>query len=402
MTAWFHRFRSTRELKSALDEIGCDPGALPYFDDRRQEAALRISSVDARAANVMKQEMLSRGGDVAVHRRAIDHGVSRCGCMIFGSLRQMGYLADKLRSMPYWGLDGIRQEIINALLGAAKKRHVLALPGGRTLELGEKPALMAIINLTGDSFFSGSRASCTSECLKKAEAAMEEGADMLDLGAESTRPGSLPADLKTEKERLLPAIEAIRREFPEVPISVDTTKAPAARASVEAGADMINDISGLGFDKSMAETAADLGVPLILMHIKGVPRTMQEDPHYDCLPGEICGYFEERIDLAVKAGIKREQIILDPGIGFGKTEEHNFTLLAHGEFFRSLGLPVLMGHSRKSFLRSVPGQGDPAMRLEGTLAVTALLAWQGADIVRVHDVGPNKKVMDTVEALSRP
>ena len=398
MTSWFHRFYSTEELKNTLKEIGCDMGALPYFEDRRQVTALRIADVDTRAANALKQEMLSRGGDVAVHRHAIDRGVERCDCLIFGTKKQLRHLTEKLSAMPYWGLSDVKQEIEGAMAGLSRKRHILNLPGGRALELGKKTKLMAIVNLTEDSFFAGSRSSST-DCLKKVETMIDQGADILDLGAESTRPGSNPVDCETEISRLVPAIEAIRREYPAIPISVDTTKSSVAKACMGSGADIINDISGLGFDQELPEAVAKAGAPLVIMHIKGVPRTMQESPHYDCLPGEICRYFEERIDLAVKAGIPRDQIVLDPGIGFGKTTEHNLTLLGHNEFFRSLGLPLLIGHSRKSVFGAVLGESDPANRLEATLAATALCVWQDVEIVRVHDVRENRQAIDTIWAL---
>lgn len=398
MTSWFHRFYSTEELKNTLEEMGCDMGALPYFEDRRQVTALRIADVDTRAANALKQEMLSRGGDVAVHRHAIDRGVERCDCLIFGTKKQIRHLTEKLSAMPYWGLSDVKQEIEGAMAGLSRKRHILNLPGGRALELGKKTKLMAIVNLTEDSFFAGSRSSST-DCLKKVETMIDQGADILDLGAESTRPGSNPVDCETEISRLVPAIEAIRREYPAIPISVDTTKSSVAKACMESGADIINDISGLGFDQELPEAVAKAGAPLVIMHIKGVPRTMQESPHYDCLPGEICRYFEERIDLAVKAGIPRDQIVLDPGIGFGKTTEHNLTLLGHNEFFRSLGLPLLIGHSRKSVFGAVLGESDPANRLEATLAATSLCVWQDVEIVRVHDVRENRQAIDTIWAL---
>nr|WP_321502264.1 dihydropteroate synthase [uncultured Dethiosulfovibrio sp.] len=398
MTSWFQRFNSTEELKNTLEEMGCDMGALPYFDDRRQVTALRIADVDTRAANALKQEMLSRGGDVAVHRHAIDRGVERCDCLIFGTKKQLRHLTEKLSAMPYWGLPEVKQEIEGAMAGLNRKRHNLNLPGGRALELGKKTKLMAIVNLTEDSFFAGSRSSSI-DCLKKVEAMIDQGADILDLGAESTRPGSSPVDRATEISRLVPTIEAIRREYPAIPISVDTTKSSVAKACLDSGADIINDISGLGFDQELPATVAKAGAPLVIMHIKGVPRTMQENPHYGCLPGEICRYFEERIDLAVQAGVPRDQIVLDPGIGFGKTTEHNLTLLGHNEFFRSLGLPILIGHSRKSVFGAVLGESDPANRLEATLATTALCVWQNVEIVRVHDVRENRQVIDTIWAL---
>ncbi|EFC91484.1 dihydropteroate synthase [Dethiosulfovibrio peptidovorans DSM 11002] len=402
MTTWFHRFRSTAELKKTLEEIGCDPGALPYFNDRRDLTALRISDVDTRAANALKQEMLSRGGDVAVHRHAIDRGVERCDCLLFGTDKQIAHLAEKLAVMPYWGLDQVRKEILDAMAGKRKRRHLLTLPGDRVLQLGDRTKLMAIVNLTEDSFFSKSRAGSTSECLKRVETMIEDGADMLDLGAESTRPGSLPAEAETEIIRLVPAVESIREEFPHIPISIDTTKSEVARACVDAGADILNDISGLGFDPELASVAANSGAPLVIMHMKGVPRTMQREPHYGCLQKEICDYFRERTKLATKAGVPEGQIILDPGIGFGKTASHNLALLSHNEFFRSMGSPILIGHSRKSVFGAVLKGAPTEERLEATLAGTALCAWQGVEIIRVHDVKANRRVLDTIAALNDP
>lgn len=402
MTSWLHRFLTTEELARTLDEMGCDSRCLPYFDDRRQTFCLRVPNVDTRAANALKQEMLSRGGDVAVHKHAIDREVDRCDCLLFGTAKQMRHLAEKLAVMPYWGLDWVREELEKALANLNRKRHTLKLPRGRTLELTEATRLMAIINLTPDSFYGGSRSNSLEDCLERAANMVEEGADILDLGAESTRPGAEPVDAETEMGRLVPAIRKIREAFPQIPLSVDTTKADVARACIDAGADIVNDISGLGFDPEMPRVLAEMGVPLVLMHIKGVPRTMQKDPTYESLPGDICRFFEERLAMAEEAGIERGQIVLDPGLGFGKTAAHNLELLKHLEFFRTLGLPLLIGHSRKSTFGKVLGLSDPADRLEGTLAVTALCAWQGVEIVRVHDVKANRRVLDTIEAVKHP
>lgn len=402
MTSWLHRFLSTEELGATLNDMGCDNRCLPYFDDRRQTYSLRIPDVDTRAANALKQEMLSRGGDVAVHKNAIDRGVDRCDCIVFGTAKQMRHLAQKLGVMPYWGLDLVKEELERALAGLNRKRHSLKLPRARTLELSGATKLMAIINLTPDSFYSESRSGSLEDCLQRATAMVAEGADILDLGAESTRPGAEPVDAETETARLVPAVQAIREVFPDIPISVDTTKAAVAKACIEAGADIVNDISGLGFDPDMPAMVAETEIPLVLMHIKGVPRTMQKDPAYRNLPGDLCHFFQERVELAESAGVNRRQIVLDPGLGFGKTAAHNLELIRHLEFFHTLGLPLLIGHSRKSTLGKILGLTDPEDRLEGTLAVTALCAWQGVEIVRVHDVRANRRVLDTIEAVKHP
>ncbi len=402
MTSWLHRFLSTEELAATLNDMGCDARCLPYFDDRRQAYSLHIPHVDTRAANALKQEMLSRGGDVAVHKNAIDRGVERCDCILFGTAKQLHHLAEKLAVMPYWGLDLVQEELNRALSNLKRKRHALKLPRGRTLELSGTTKLMAIINLTPDSFYKRSRSQSPENCLQRATTMVNEGAEILDLGAESTRPGAQPVNPETEIERLVPAVHAVREAFPDIPISVDTTKATVAAACIEAGADIVNDISGLGFDPDMPRVLSEADIPLVLMHIRGVPRSMQKAPVYRSLPGDICRFFEERLNLAEAAGIDRSQIILDPGLGFGKTTAHNLELLKHLEFFRPLGLPLLIGHSRKSTFGKVLTLSDPADRLEGTLAVTALCAWQDIEIVRVHDVQANRRILDTIEAVKHP
>ena len=395
------RFSDGAELAAALEELGCDPGGFPYFEGKREVYPLRFRGVDTRAANALKQEMLSRGGDVAVHRHAIDRGVPTTDCILFGTPKQLRLLVEKLAALPYWGLDAVRRELEAALEALGKRRWILPLPRGRSLVLGERTRVMGILNLTADSFFASSRVAAE-HCRERARAMVVAGADLLDLGAESTRPGAEAQSAEEEMARLVPALQSIREELPDIPLSVDTTKASVARACVEAGADLVNDISGLGFDPELPAAVADLGVPLVLMHIQGVPRTMQEAPRYASLPGDLGAFFEDRLARAEAAGISRDRIILDPGLGFGKTAAHNLELLKHLEYFRPWGRPLLVGHSRKSTLGRVLDLPDPGDRLEGTLAVTALCAWQGVEIVRVHDVRENVRVVRTVEAVKHP
>lgn len=269
---------------------------------------------------------------------------------------------------------------------------------GRRLELGNRTLIMGIINVTSDSFYAASRIDL-SECANRAVAMVEEGAAIVDVGAESTRPGSSFLSLDEEMGQLIPAIRATRNALPDVVISADTYKAQVAEAAVEAGADMINDISGLGFDPDMPSTIAKLGVPLILMHIKGTPQDMQRDPYYENVTAEVAAYFEERLALAERCGIKRSQIILDPGIGFGKRLVDNEVILKHIEAFRTFGLPILIGHSRKSFIGQILNRPDPEERLFGTIAVSSLCAWKGVDILRVHDVKANAEILKVIEAI---
>lgn len=278
----------------------------------------------------------------------------------------------------------------------------LMLPGNRKLNLGERPMIMGILNLTFDSFYPQSRIGDDKETLlQRAEKMIEDGADILDIGAESTRPGAEPLSLEEEMRRLIPGVESLRKNFPEAVISVDTYKAVVAKAAVEAGADIINDISGLSFDSNMADTIARLGVPVIIMHIKGTPKDMQKDPRYDDVIGEIKEFLEDKMALAAKSGIKREQIVLDPGLGFGKRNEDNLCILKNIREFRSLGRPILIGHSRKGTISKVLGCKGPEEALYGTLAISAYCALNYIEILRVHDVLENKQVVTMISAIQR-
>ena len=256
--------------------------------------------------------------------------------------------------------------------------------------------VMGIINLTGDSFYPESRASLdeVSEIAKRME---EEGADILDIGAESTRPGATPVDPKEEAEKIRSAVKAIR-EVTDLPISIDTYRSKTAEIGITAGANMVNDISGLKFDPNMAKTVANLKVPVIVMHIRGTPRDMQKNPYYDDVVSEIKMELERSIKIGIDAGIKRENMIVDPGIGFGKRLEDNLKIIAHLGEFKKLELPILIGISRKSMINMIMPM-DVSERLEPTIALNAIAAIYGANIVRVHDVQENVKAMRMVDAI---
>jgi len=259
--------------------------------------------------------------------------------------------------------------------------------------------IMGILNVTPDSFSDGGRYLETDTALAHALRLVSEGADIIDIGGESTRPGAEPISLDDELARVIPVIEKLRGEC-QIPISIDTYKSEVARAAIDKGADLINDISGLRFDPVMAKTAASLGVPVAVMHIKGKPRSMQIDPTYENLIEEIYSYFEESIRIARTAGVSRENIIVDPGIGFGKTFSHNFSILRHLRHFTELGVPILVGASRKAFLGSVSGT-NAGNRVEESLAAAVIAAANGAHFIRVHDVAATKRALriwDTIKS----
>jgi len=267
---------------------------------------------------------------------------------------------------------------------------------GRVYSL-DKPKLMGILNLTPDSFFEGSRVSQEEKkILSTAEKMISEGADFLDLGGYSTRPGALDISIEEEIQRVAPAISLIKREFPEILISVDTFRSEVAKVAVESGADLINDISAGNLDSKMLETVAQLGVPYIAMHMRGTPQTMQEETAYQDLVPEILYYFAQKLEQFKKLGIK--DVIIDPGFGFAKTREQNFQLLRDLKSFQRLGLPILAGVSRKSMIYKTL-QISASEALNGTTALNMFALLQGANILRVHDVKEAKETVTLFEQL---
>lgn len=257
------------------------------------------------------------------------------------------------------------------------------------LEL-ERPLIMGILNITPDSFYTGSRATSVDDALGRARRMLDEGADLIDVGGESTRPGAALISEQEELDRIVPVVEILSRELP-CPLSVDTNKSAVARAAVAAGADFINDISGFDFDPAMADTVAACGAGAFLMHTRGKPEAMQADTAYGDLFAEIVNYLHQAVARAEAAGIPRCRLAIDPGIGFGKDLAGNLEILHRLRELHVLGLPVLLGTSRKGCIGQVVGQSDPAERLYGTLATVALGVASGVQIFRVHDVRPARE-----------
>ena len=256
---------------------------------------------------------------------------------------------------------------------------------------------MGILNVTPDSFSDGNFYFDRDRAVKHGLDLVREGADILDVGGESSRPGSEPIPVEEELHRILPVISELR-ENSDIIISVDTTKAEVASRALDAGADIINDISALQFDAEMLPLAAEREAPVILMHMKGNPKTMQENPFYENLLADVNSFFQERIDLAVSSGIKREKIILDPGIGFGKKFNDNLNLIRNLRIFEDLGRPLLVGISRKSFIGKIVDKPSQD-RLEGSLSAAVLSVSHGAHLVRVHDVAATKKAILVADAI---
>ncbi|MFQ3611119.1 MAG: dihydropteroate synthase [Fimbriimonadales bacterium] len=268
-------------------------------------------------------------------------------------------------------------------------------------QLGRRTLVMGILNTTPDSFFDGGRYDRFETALARAEQMLGEGADILDIGGESTRPGSDPVPVEEEIRRVVPLVEAIAHRYPNAILSVDTTKSAVARLALQAGACIVNDISGMTFDPAMPELVAEMGALVVLMHIKGTPKTMQHNPIYEDVVREVCQVLQSHAERAIQVGVPATHIWLDPGIGFGKTVEHNLQLLKNLPTLKALGYPVLVGTSRKSFIGHLLGGLPPEERLEGTLATAVLSAAWGADVLRVHDVQATVRAVRVADALCR-
>lgn len=263
----------------------------------------------------------------------------------------------------------------------------------------DRMKIMGIINATADSFYEVSRVSGLESAVSRAIKMIGEGADILDIGGESTRPGAEPVSLEEEIGRIVPLIKEIRKFNKDVLISVDTYRAETAEEAIKVGADIINDISAMTFDERMAEVVKKYGVPVILMHIKGTPKNMQYNPEYIDVIEEVKEYFQKRVDFALSKGISMDKIILDPGVGFGKKYEHNIELIKNIDKLSVQNLPMLLAVSRKSSIGIALGNLPAEERLEGTLAVTCYAALKGVEMIRVHDVKENKRAAVMSEVL---
>lgn len=376
-----------------LSRVGVDPASIPIFENKGEFISLLIYDVPVIAANVIKQEMLAAGGDAAVHRQAITHRVDHTHVLTMGTLAQHKKLIEKLSMMHYWNLDKIAKDIERCLFGRIPDH--IDLPSGKKIKF-DRTLIMGIVNVTPDSFYAASRIK-KDELLDRIARMIKEGVDIIDIGGESTRPGSDRIAEEEELNRVIPAVELVKKNF-DVLVSVDTYKAKVAEEALKIGAEIVNDISALRFDPNMIEVVKKYRPVVVLMHMKGEPKTMQENPYYEDVVKEILYFFKERIEFLREIGMD-DRIIIDPGIGFGKRLEDNLEIIKRISEFKSLKKPVLIGASRKSFIGKILGDVPPEERLYGTLAVTALCVMNNVNIVRVHDIEENHHVIKMIEAI---
>jgi dihydropteroate synthase len=383
------------EAKRELKDIGVYEGELREMAEKAVFRNLKIKNLDIRSANILSQMALSLGASVSVTKEFFDLNIGKSDIIISANLSQYNKLYHKLIKNRL-DLSTVAEEIKDVLVKYDRKITPVVI-GGQEFDFENKSYVMGILNITPDSFSDGGKNSCIDEAVKNAKMMVEHGAHIIDIGGESSRPGAEYVPVDNELERVLPVLERLVKEI-DVPISIDTYKAEVARECLKRGAHIINDISGLKADSDMAKVISDAGAYCILMHMQGTPKTMQSNPKYDDLIDDLIYELKKSIVIAKNAGVESEKIILDPGIGFGKTFDHNLEILNRMDEFKSLGKPILIGASRKKFIGDILSSevGD---RLEGSLAVATISAYKGAAILRVHDVRETSKVLKVADAI---
>ena len=384
--------------RAELERVGVDPAAFRIFLAKRESLAIRLENLPASTANILKQTALSLGADCAMHRDVIRGRKKKSDVILFANRRQLSRICERLREQP--PTARACAERIELLVRRYDARQRILKVGNVSLDLSERTYYMGIVNVTPDSFSDGGKYFAPDDAVAHALRLIDDGADFVDLGAESTRPAAQPVSAREELDRLLPVLKPMRKRSRAF-ISIDTHKSEVARVCLREGADMINDISGLHFDPKLARVIARAKAACVVMHIKGKPRVMQRKPVYQDLMGEVSAWLADSIFCASEAGIPQEQVIVDPGIGFGKSVEDNFTILRRLAELKSLGQPILVGPSRKSFIGAalnLPVQE----RLAGTIAASVLAVAQGANILRVHDVRAVKQAVMVAERVAGP
>jgi dihydropteroate synthase len=401
-------YSNAEELKKELEKVKVDWEGLQVMLPKGFFRAVKLEGVNYEAAHILKQEMLRLGGEGAISAAVYFGAASPTDVILMGTLAQLEALINSLRQFPDDTLKAVAQEVEEALKNYQRENLKPMQIGKKTFVWGERTYIMGIINVTPDSFSGDGLAGNVEEAVAQAIRFVEEGADILDIGGESTRPGSQPISEEEELSRVMPVLRRLVKEV-DVPISIDTYKARVAREAIEAGASMVNDVWGLRMDPDMAKVVAEYNVPVVVMHNRSHPKNAVQEARlggryvgveYQDLMADIVRELEYSIGIALDAGVDFEKIIVDPGIGFGKTVEQNLEILRRLGELKVLGRPILLGTSRKSVIGYVLNL-PPNERVEGTAATVALGIAAGADIVRVHDVKAMARVAKMADAIVR-
>ena len=375
-----------------------DPEGVAIMTRKGRIYPVRLDGVSLKAAPLLKQETLSVGADSAHARGIADHSVATTSVVILATWGQYHRLLPKLRRQPF-RLAEAAEEIDHALRAYVSRAPRTIVGPHRSFVVGDRPRVMGVLNVTPDSFFDGGLHFDPKEAVAHAEAMAAEGATVIDVGGESTRPRASPVTPDAEWARVGPVLEGLAGRL-SIPISIDTRHAEVAQKAVDAGADIVNDVEGMR-SEAMRRVVAKSGAAVITMHMRGEPATMQSNLVYADLRDEVFTALAAATDRAIADGVPAEKILVDPGLGFGKSAEQSLELLLHAGEFRSLGYPVVVGASRKSFLGWLLGMDDPVHRLEAGLAAAVVAAERGVALVRTHDVGPTIRALALVQAAQR-
>ena len=387
-----------QDIRELMRRIRVDAYGIKIMLPKAVSCLIKLDSISNIKANILKQEMLSLGGDAAIARTALTGGIKTTDCLLMGNLAQFGRLSEKLKVQPF-GLDGLARQLTLALTNYQKENFRLDL--GRyklNLNAGDA-AIMGILNLTPDSFSGDGLYSSSVDAGKAVDIASKmacDGADIIDIGGESSRPGAKAVNAREELKRVIPALKLIVK-LVKAPVSVDTYKPDVAEAALSSGAVIVNDITGLR-DQKLAKVIARHNAAVVIMHMRGNPRTMQENPQYSSVVDEIIDFLSLAIKRALEAGIEREKIIVDPGLGFGKSLQHNLEILRRLDEFKVLGRPIMVGASRKSFIGKIL-DADVSERLCGTVSASVAAVAQGAKLIRVHDVSAAYQALRVLSAI---
>lgn len=385
---------SLGDLKRHLGELDLSSEDIEKLSDSFLYFTIKLEGIDTRAANIMKSTLETLGGGIAMNRGALDFTERETNVILSGSRRTLQLLAARLRGQPY-GLAAVSSEILACITGGNKTISW----GSRTLDFTHKTYVMGILNSTPDSFYPGSRSATIKEAMKNAREMISAGVDIIDVGGESTRPGSEPVAEDEEIRRVIPVVQALRAES-DVIVSVDTRRKEVAERALDAGADIINDISGLRHNDDLARLVARRKVPVVLMHMRGTPKNMQKNPYYRNTMSEILRELQQSIAAAIGAGIAPEMIIVDPGIGFGKRIQDNLRIIRELASLKSLAFPILVGLSRKGFIGEILDR-PVEKRLIGTVTANTLAILNGANIIRVHDVADAVEMVKIIDSVRR-
>ena len=391
--------RNKEEGIKELKRIGVQKEAIEIMLPKLFGINIRIKNVEPQDAIILKQEMLSVGGDVAISSKTLPPNAEKTDILVMGNMKQIKKLVSKIKRQ-YNRLSNMGS-YIEEILDNLEKKHEMKI-GKKNFEFGKRTYIMGILNVTPDSFYDGGRYNEMEKAIERAKEMEKEGVDIIDIGGESTRPFSKPVDEKEEMKRVIPIIEALKNEV-KVPLSIDTYKPRVAEKAIEKGADMLNDVFALR-KEGMVEVAKEYDIPICIMHMRGEPKNMQINPHYEDVVEEIYEFLKERIEFAIRKGIDENKIIIDPGIGFGKRTgkgiEDNCEIIARLRELKSLGRPILIGISRKTFIGNIT-KTSVEERLEGSLGAEAVAIANGADILRCHDILATKRMAMVVDEIVR-